>query len=430
MERLREVIGRHIPRLPIVATMGLVALLAACGQGASLASSSGGAHVTLTLEYLAQGRDEMAPFVKSFEKAYPNITVHVQYTPVDTYNQALYTQLQAGNAPDVFYTNGGTGQNLSVIPLGKAGYLANLADRSWAHKVPSAAHDLYWVGNKLYGLPMGMSIVGVVYNVSLFHQLGFQVPQTFSQLVALCPKIKAEGKIPMALAGQLPDLYGEAPAASTVYASDPSWNQQRQAGKTTFASTKGWQEALDEFTALNAAGCFQPGAAAGTIAQAFNLLASNQAVMFLAPSAAIGAIEGINPQFQAAMFPVPGPSAASTRAVVEYNDSFSVNAHSSHLDAAMKLLDFLSQDDQQQRYAEEQAEVSLPDAAVGKVPATYSAFGPYLKANKVVTLPTLIWPNAAVGTALTKGLQGLMTGQDTVSTVLRNMDSAWDSGSS
>ena len=37
------------------------------------------------------------------------------------------------------------------------------------------------------------------------------------------------------------------------------------------------------------------------------------------------------------------------------------------------------------------------------------------------------WPNPAVGTALTPGMQGLVTGQKSVSDVLTDLDTAWSS---
>jgi raffinose/stachyose/melibiose transport system substrate-binding protein len=148
--------------------------------------------------------------------------------------------------------------------------------------------------------------------------------------------------------------------------------------------------------------------------------------MFLAPSAAIGAIKGVNANFPAAMFPVPGATSEATRAVTQYNDSFSVNAKSANLDAAMKLVDFLAQPEQQQAYANITGVISVPDSVTGKVPEMYSSFGPLLQQKKAVTLPSLVWPNPAVGTAITPGMQGLLTGQKTIADVLTDMDNAWN----
>lgn len=379
------------------------------------------------MSFISQGGDQLAPLVADFEKANPNIKVNVQYLPQATLGQATVTALQAGNAPDVLYTNGGTGQLHSVFALGKAGYLADLGQRPWAKDVPAAAHDLYFDGAKLYGAPMGLSLVGVVYNTADFQQMGLQVPTTFSALVDMCARIKAAGKIPMTLAGQAPGLYAQAPAANTVYSSDPGWNDARAAGKVTFAGTAGWQTALQEFEDLNNAGCFQPGAAGATIVNAIGMLANGQAVMFLGPSAALGSVMGMNPQFSAAMFPMPGPTADSTRAITEYNDSFSVNAHSPNQDAATKLVDFLAQPDEQRAYAKIEGEISVPDSVTGAVPDLYSAFRPLLQQKKVVTLPSLIWPNPAVGTAMTPDMQGLLTGQKSIPDVLTDLDNAWNS---
>ncbi len=93
----------------------------------------------------------------------------------------------------------------------------------------------------------------------------------------------------------------------------------------------------------------------------------------------------------------------------------------------MKLVDFLAQPEQQASYAKILGEISVPDSVTGSVPDLYTAFGPLLQQKKTVTLPSLIWPNPAVGTALTPGMQGLVTGQKSVSDVLTDLDNAWSS---
>ena len=162
-------------------------------------------------------------------------------------------------------------------PSGKAGNLGDLSQRAWAKDVPAAAHDMYFDGAKLYGLPMGLSLVGVVYNTALFQQLGCKCrppSATWSTCAARSRPLARSHGARRPGAG----LYAQAPAANTVYATNPNWNEDRAAGKVTFAGTPGWQAALQEFTDLNNAGCFQQGASADTIVKAFNLLGSDQAV--------------------------------------------------------------------------------------------------------------------------------------------------------
>ena len=364
------------------------------------AAAQSGQQVTISLSFIATGSEQMAPLIDDFQKANPNIKVNVQYLPQATLGQATVTALQAGNAARRAVHQ----RRHRPTHLGVCAGQGRLSDRSVTARLgqgrPRAAHDMYFDGTKLYGAPMGLSLVGVVYNTALFQQLGLADPFDVWRPGGPVGKGKAAGKTPMALAGQAPGLYAQAPAASTVYAANPNWNEDRAAGKVTFANTPGWQMALQEFQDLNKAGCFQDGASADTIVKAFQMLGNEQAVMFLAPSAAIGGILGVNQNFKAAMFPVPGPTPESTRAVTEYNDSFSVNAKSPNQEAALKLVDFLAQPDQQKAYAKIQGEISVPDSVMGTVPDLYSSFAPLLQQNKTVTLPSLIWPSPAVGRRL------------------------------
>src|SRR6476620_3243765 len=103
---------------------------AAGGSGSSAAS---GEAVTITLgTQTAQGGEgPYRPVIAEFEKANPNITVNLVETPTDSYAQVLRTQLQAGNAPDVFYGQPGGGNPNAILPSAEAGYLTPLTE-SWA----------------------------------------------------------------------------------------------------------------------------------------------------------------------------------------------------------------------------------------------------------------------------------------------------------
>ena len=90
--------------------------------------------------------------------------------------------------------------------------------------------------------------------------------------------------------------------------------------------------------------------------------------MFLAPRRRLAAFSESTRTSKRPCFPVPDPTADSTRAITEYNDSFSVNAKSPNQDAALKLVDFLAQPDQQKAYAKIQGEISVPDSVTGTVP--------------------------------------------------------------
>jgi raffinose/stachyose/melibiose transport system substrate-binding protein len=395
----------------------------------SSSASSGGASGTIRFLGLSTTQTPMTQIISSFEKANPGIHVNAQYLPPgSSYAQTLTTQVQGGNTPDVFYTDGGEATNgsVSVLPLAKAGKLVDLSGQPWASTVPQAAHSLYWIGNKLYGLPLYESPSAVEYNVSEFQKLGLTVPTTWAQMLQLCSKIKAAGKIPAGEPGQAAIILPLERAVSLVYGNAPNWNAQRAAGQVTFAGTPGWAESLASISQMNKAGCFQPGAAGTSVPAAFQLVGSGQAVMFIGPVDALGAIEPIAHGAKFAAFPLPGDTAATTQALVGYSDALAVSSSSSSKAAAIKFIDFIASPAEADYLAKMTGTVSLAAAASGHLPAALSAFAPYYKANKLVSYPPDGWTSGGpLNTAMLPLTSGLFTGQQTPESVLKAMDAQW-----
>ena len=371
----------------------------------------------------------MTAVIKAFEKASPSIHVNAQFVPPgNTYVQALTTQVQGGNAPDVFYTDGGPSSNgpVSLVPLAKAGKLVNLSSESWAGDVPQPAHDLFWVNGNLYGLPLFESPLAVEYNQTEFQKLGLTVPTTWAQMLGLCTKIKADGKVPIGEPGQAAVILPLEIAANTVYANNPNWNAQRAAGQTTFAGTAGWEQALQDVVQMNKLGCFQPGAAGTSVPAAFQLVGSGQALMFVGPVDALGAIAPLAHGSTFAAFPLPGATPASTRAMITYSDALAVSSSSSNKAAAIKFVNFVASAEEASLLAKMTGTVSLSEAQSGSLPAPLSAFAPFYKANRVVSYAPDGWTSGGpLNIALLPGTAGLLTGQQTPASVLKTMDQQW-----
>jgi len=97
----------------------------------------------------------------------------------------------------------GSGGLQSVLPLAKAGYVADLSKRAWATKIPLAtsARPLYWQGAKLYAVPIDVVPVGVLYHPDLLTSLGLKVPTTMKQFLSACATAKSKGKSFLNVAG-------------------------------------------------------------------------------------------------------------------------------------------------------------------------------------------------------------------------------------
>ena len=234
-------------------TMLAVALVvtAAVALVAGVAVTSANSRATVTLKLLAQangqGNPQLQAIIDKFMQLNPDIKVEATYLPIGTtYANTLRTQLQSGNAPDVFYVTAGTGGLQSVLPLAKAGYVADLSKQPWVKTFPLAPANrpLYWRRGVLTALPFDVVPVGVMYNTEVMAGLGLEPPKTQTQFLAACRTAKSKGKHFLNLAGasaQNASLFATVVATSTVLAKDPGWNLKRLAGKTTFAGTPTWR---------------------------------------------------------------------------------------------------------------------------------------------------------------------------------------------
>lgn len=406
-------------------TVGLAACTSTPTPQSSEDSLSGSIRVTFGTGSQQAPMDEI---VKAFEAANPGTKVNVNYLPANTITQSVLTELRAGNGPDVFYSNGGTGQAYSILPLAEAGSIAEL-DGPWTSTLPDAVRPLYESEGKVYGLPLAQVVIGMIYNKDLISDLDLDLPTEFSDLTELCAAAKDNGTSGIIVAGTVAlniGVLGQAVAASYVYSQTPDWNTQRADGSVTFADTPGWKDAMDAIVTLKNDDCFTPGAEGAAVPQALAAMATDQATMIPGPAGAIDAIKEGGGTSEYGVIPFPGPTSEDTRALVGYTDALAVNAKSTNLPLAKAFIDFFAEDAQAKIYADGVSAISLSDASAGVVPDAVSDYGPYLKDGRVVGLPNQGWPNADVNDAFATGIQGLITGQTTPEQVLEAMDAAWD----
>jgi raffinose/stachyose/melibiose transport system substrate-binding protein len=418
----------------------LLALLTAALAALAFATNTGAApQATVTLKFLGQstgqgGNQQMSAVIANFEKAFPNIKVEQEYLPIGTtYANALRTRLQSGNAPDVFYVTAGSGGLQSVLPLARAGYVANLAARPWAKRIPVNSKPLYSVGNRLYAVPIQVVPVGVMYQPNVYSQLGIGVPRTMAQLLAACRTATSKGKAGLlnvaGASAQNAGLLAVTIAANYVQGPDPTWNQKRAQNRVTFAGSPGWRRTLQRILDMKNSGCFPRGAESLDNVPATGQFVSGNVPSWVLPSSIIGLMKTINKDIQINFFPFPADTAAATRINASPTDALAVYSRTSRRDAALRFADFWAREGQSRFYASLTGGISLHQADTGqKLRSELSGISPLLKSKtKVFPQVQLDWKNPEVFNLLGQGVQGLLTGQRTVDQILRAMDAAWQS---
>ena len=260
--------SRRLGSLVAVSALGALTL-AACGGGGDDSGSDGGnsgeAADSFTFAFGNAGGTQESPWIVMAEKysEETGINIETQGLPPDSYGLTLRTQIQGGNAPDVFVVSPGAGQENAVLPLAEAGYVEPLGEASTA-LIPEGNEALFQLDGKTYAQPTDIIPVGMLWNVGAASDASVDVPTDIDALIDSCEPLTGEGKSFFALAGSVPPnpgLMTMAISASRVYADAPDWNQQRADGDVSFADDEGWQETLQTVVDLNEGGCFQPGAA-------------------------------------------------------------------------------------------------------------------------------------------------------------------------
>lgn len=150
----------------------LLLVISACGG-----SAAQGGKVNLT--YALWDSNEQVGYQKSidvFEKQHPNIKVTIQQADYDQYWQKLDTQMAAGAAPDIFWSDLTyfphyvvQGQLMDVTPLMQKDHL----DTSIYYP---ALLKQYTYQGKYYGLPKDWDTIALFYNKTIFQKMGITVP--------------------------------------------------------------------------------------------------------------------------------------------------------------------------------------------------------------------------------------------------------------
>ncbi len=420
------------------AATAAVAVLAGVSVAACSSASAGGGSgqepQSITFAYSNPSGNEhyFQDAATAYEKAHPGVTITFQKLPAESYPQAIATRIEGGNAPDVFQAESGSGQTDSIQPFAKAGLLLPLTDPAVKADLEPAGLGQFEYNGTIYAVSLGSAVNGIVYNDAMAKASGVTLTasSTFSDLMQACAVAKSKGKSLFGLAGsaaQNTGILAAQIATSTVYGPDPNWNAQRTAGTVKFATTPGWTTALNSIVQMDKAGCFQPGAQSAGFDALTNGAAQGQLFGFFAPSGAavdINVASGGHVHLVALPFPAPS---GTTYASVSSDTSIAGNAHTKSPKLVASFLAFLASPAGQKILSNSSGYFPVGTTDVNALSAPYQPVASMITSRQYRGFPTIDWPNGKIYADLGSGVQGLLTGQQTASQVLQQMDSDWTS---
>jgi ABC-type glycerol-3-phosphate transport system substrate-binding protein len=168
----------------------------------ALASVSSAAMADTTLHVMSwepeqvDGTPWWDAITHGFEAAHPGVKIETNFV---TFNQYLTTlaAMTAGNSlPDVFYGH------VKAAELGRAGlavdYKTVFDDAFFKQFYPGPIKQFTFDNGKVYALPWTAQIFGIFANDRIMKEVGVTAPNTWDDLIAEAPKLKAAGYTPLA----------------------------------------------------------------------------------------------------------------------------------------------------------------------------------------------------------------------------------------
>lgn len=407
----------------LAAGVSVPGLLAACGD-----DSSGGGSKTLSLVGVADEKGPLDVLTKQYTDSGAGVTFKTSYAPTDQVTTSVRTQLGGGNAPDLHVLYPGAGNSMSTTELGKAGLLADLSGQSWVSMIPENLKSSFTYDGKTYLFSSGLTVIGAIYNKSVFSGAGVEIPKTWPELISACQKLKAAGKVPIALGAQtqwVTQLITYALVAGYVYRDTPDFDDQMLAGKATFLDS-GWKKSMELYMSLGEQGFLNDNPNGTTLEQQTAMVGTGEAAMAVQVAPLLPAFrDAATNKDDIDMFPFPNADTADQ--VYTWgaaNVGLGVHAKSKNKDAALAFVDYLGKQENINKWCEVVAAIPIKRDATSKVDPALQSFLPLLDGGRVAAVGSR-WPNAEVQPTHFSVIQELLAKKITVDDALKKMDEAY-----
>jgi ABC-type glycerol-3-phosphate transport system substrate-binding protein len=385
------------------------------------------AQKTITIWHWMTDRDAaFRQLAKKYEQK-TGIRVDFQlYAPSDAYSQKVRAAAQGANLPDIY---GVLGEKRDFASFIKAGFVADLSEymdennQQWRSSFFSRAlavnefkqTDIYGVKPGIYGVPIDVTNIQMLYNKNLFRELGLdpqRPPRTWEEFLDVGKKIKEKG-----LQGMVSG-WGEVWMID-CFASNYAFNIMGQ--KKVLATIRGqvpytdpdWIKVFDLFRQMQEGGLLYNGIVTMINKTAEQLFANNRAVFAFNGSWCVNVYQEMNPQLDyGALLPPRISNEYPMRIWGGAGSSFMVNNQSPNKEEAITFLKWLTAQEQQTYLAQATRNLPANKNSLSQISQILAQFADDMDQT---THPS-VWGVSEFPTvieAFDKGIQSIIIGEKT-----------------
>ncbi|GGH11971.1 ABC transporter substrate-binding protein [Paenibacillus segetis] len=415
----------------LLLTVMLAVSLTACGGGNTANSGSSKeeekADKQVTLRYssylldTAQAGKAYYDAIAEFETQNPNIKIETDFIQNANYTAGIKTRLLGGEKMDIFDT-WSPSLFAEFNALGEQVYL-DLTGSDFLSDFLPASLEPVTIDGKVFGAPEVMHSDGLLYNKTMFEELGLQVPQTWDEFIALCETLKQKGIIPVAMDSEwwVPQFFWGSIMSNS--GADANWTKKLESGEVK-VSDPIFVDAIQKHKELVEKGYVPKEWTGMKHEQSKDLVGQGKAAMIITGTWDIPSLMERNTDIDIDFMMVPGNE--KTVPNINIGTYRVINANTEHPEEAKKFISFMNGKVNQEKLA--LGTLAVPSIAGSKVDNPVVE-----KIAAVVTRDdaTLYWPHTvsteSLQVKILEGVNKYLAGQsldDAIAEIQKSVDDA------
>lgn len=336
----------------LAVTMLAAAILPGCGAN----KDSGKTEIEI-LQYKPEAATYFDKVEDEFNATHDDI--HLTISSPNDASTIMRTRFVREDYPDII----GIGGDINYSYYVDADILADVSDYPGLSDIKQSYVDILEAleitpKDGTYGVPYVANAAGILYNKDMFEEHGWQIPESWDELIDLCQEIQSEGILPFYF-GFRDTWTCLAPWNSLAVDLAPADTcKQVNAGETTFSDE--YRETAEKCMELVSYGPDDPFAYGYN--DACTAFANGESAMYPIGSYAVPQILSVNPDMNIDSFVMPASDSSDGNTLNSGIDlGFSVTAACENKEAAYEVLDFLYEDDNIQAYIDDQNAISCKE---------------------------------------------------------------------
>ena len=395
----------------LAASMLAAVILPGCGSD----ESSGKTEIEI-LQYKPEAATYFDQVEEQFNATHDDI--HLTISSPNDASTIMRTRFIREDYPDII----GIGGDINYSYYVDADILADVSDYPGLADVKQSYLDILenleiTPKDGTYGVPYVANAAGILYNKDMFEEHGWEIPESWGELIDLCEEIKAEGILPFYF-GFRDTWTCLAPWNSlAVDLASADTCQRVNAGETTLS--KEYVEVAEKCLELVSYGPEDPFAYGYN--DACTAFANGESAMYPIGSYAVPQILSVNPEMNIDSFVTPGNDDASKNTLNSGVDlMFAVTAECENKEAAYEVLDFLMEDANIQAYINDQNAVPCKEGDFDLAPML-DGMTPYIESGNMTDYQDHYYPSEMAADAL---IQTYLINKD-ADAFLKDFDTRW-----